>query len=368
MTRKKATADTPSHPRDTDPRIHTAPVSLRTADHLIDATWTSGDLGDPGDFADAATRGRHLLKLGIDDGVEAMDKLVGSDARKLIARAAGVTQLGATLSKEERDAAAPWRNALFGIHNTIAYALTKDSEPDAPSPVIRIPVQEIPSPLHPKSSGQRCTRPRPWRDDEILLARLHFLTNTDIRSLHPGNAYALMEAGMACQDAADALTQHLCDHTGRTVESDFTHVLASTKGGAGNGQRPRRGNRTLKLTAFGQRLLTRNLKLMQQADFAAPDRLTYSGTGFGQPKARYSVQGYMNTHAAWAGVQDRHTNVTGIALWRQNQILDTEGLDAALRCAFGDLLAGEEDRFFSQAGKLFKHLHRAPAQARALLP
>jgi hypothetical protein len=51
----------------------------------------------------------------------------------------------------------------------------------------------------------------------------------------------------------------------------------------------------------------------------------------------------MNTHASWAGVQDRYTNVTGIALWRQNQVLDTEGLDAALRCAFGDLLGGAGD-------------------------
>lgn len=76
------------------------------------------------------------------------------------------------------------------------------------------------------------------------------------------------------------------------------------------------------------------------------------------------MQGYLNNHATWAGIDDRQTNVTGIALWRQNQILHADGLDAALDCAFSDLLTADEDRYLAVAGKLLKHLHRSPAEAR----
>jgi hypothetical protein len=191
------------------------------------------------------------------------------------------------------------------------------------------------------------------------LVRVHFLADTDPRSLRPGIAYALLEAGMTSPDAATGLRDNLCEATGQPLAEGFTHVSASAEG--------RRGNRMLRLTDFGRQLISRNLELMRQADFAAPDRLTYGGTGFGLPKAAASVQGYLNNHATWAGVDDRQTNVTGIALWRQNQILHADGLDAALDCAFGDLLTGDEDRYLPLASKLLKHLHRAPSEARRFI-
>jgi hypothetical protein len=353
MTSKTAETTNPS------PRIAATDMPLDQVTTCVLQAWADPALATPEELAPLTLPAVHILKVAAKLGATTMADLVGPLARDVIATVAGLPKLGATLTRDQREAARPIRNILLALHATVALAANPSAgipaaaDPDAPDAL-----GDLPKGIFARKPGQRCTRPRPWTIDEILLTRLHFLTDTRNSSLRPGIAYALLEAGATPRDVSAALDQDLLDATGTPITQagqllDKLDAITAVQVDA----RARRGARRLALTGFGAALIARNLRLIHQAGLTAADRLTFTGPDLGTGPAAMSVQGYLNGHAASAGIDDSETNITGVPLWRQNHILHTDGLEAALDCAFGPASQFTIRQRLMQPGRLFTQLH-----------
>jgi len=348
-----------------DARITATAIPLEQAAGCIVRTWSNPAVATPEELAPLTTMAAHLLRTAGELGATSSADLVGTLARETIAVVAGVPQLGATLTRDQRETARTARNTLIALHATLGLAAVQSAGAEPDTAVLG----GLPKALFPRRPGQRCHRPRPWAADEILLARLHFLTDTRRSSFRPGIAYALLEAGATPRDASAALEEDLLDASGTSIADggqllDKLDTITAVRVGA----RAHRGERRLALTGFGAALIARNLRLIHQAGLLGPERLTFTGTDPGTGPAAMSVQGYLNDHVAWAGIEDSETNVTGVALWRHLQLLRGDGLPAALNCAFGPASAFSPRQRTEQVDRLFAQLHTSHDEAMRSLP
>ena len=300
-------------------RIPAVSKPLLEAASCIGSTWESGLFGDRTTLQTSFDTAQELILNAHRAGVDDFADLVGPAARQVVAAAAGVPQLGATLTQAQREQVRTARNTLLAMHATLAAITPPDHRGE--------PLTDLPKSPFARKANESCRYPRPWANDEILLARIHFWTDDRLSSLRPGIAYALQEAGATPRDGSAALDSDLLNDHGNADPHAPTIVRVQA--------RARRGNRELKLTSFGAALIARNLNLIKQHDLGAQDRLTFTGGKPGSAGAGMSVQLYLNKHTGWAGVDDDTTNVSGIALWRQLQLLSVHGLTKALDCAFG---------------------------------
>ncbi|HEX5542513.1 MAG TPA: hypothetical protein VFX60_13300 [Micromonospora sp.] len=300
-------------------RIPAVSKPLMEAASCIGTVWRSGLLGDRNELEPSIQTAQELTLTARRAGVDDFAELTGALARNVVATVAGVPQLGATLTDEEKAKVRRVRNTFIAAQATLPLTTPRDQWGE--------PLTDLPRSPYARKANESCRYPRPWTVDEILLARIHFWTDTRPSSLRPGIAYALVEAGATPRDASAALDTDLIDDHGNPAPETPTTVKVHA--------RARRGYRELKLTAFGAALVARNLDLMKQYELPARERLTFTGAKPGSGDAGMSVQLYLNKHTAWAGVDDSTTNVSGIALWRQLQLLSTAGMTSALNCAFG---------------------------------
>jgi hypothetical protein len=353
-----------------DARIAATAMPLEQATGCIVRTWSNPAVATPEELAPLTITAAHILRTAGELGATSSADLVGPLARETIALVAGVPQLGATLTREQRETARTARNTMFALHATLALDVAQDAADDPATPGEDAAVVcDLPKALFPRRPGQRCSQPRPWTIDEILLARLHFLTDTRKTSLRPGIAYALLEAGATPRDASAALDEDLLDASDTSVAVgghllDKLDTITAVRVGA----RAHRGERRLSLTGFGAALIARNLRLIHQARLMGPDRLTFTGADPGTGMAGMSVQGYLNDHAARAGIEDSETNIAGVAYWRQLQLLRSKGLEAALDCAFGPASTFSARQRLDQVDRLLTRLHISHDEAMRSLP
>jgi hypothetical protein len=318
------------------PRIVPVHVAVDEAVAVLRRGWGELDVWPAATRTEAFTRTAGLLGFAKRHQVSHLDDLVGPLAERAIAEIAGVSRLGAGMTDFEREAVRPVRNTLLAIHATVAMAIngsgTAASEPAA-----------LPESPFPRTGMPACRAPRPWHDDEIALARIHFLAERHWRSLRAGNAYALLEAGAYLADASKAQDHQL---------DDPDHPTRVTLGPAGY-----RGDRQLELTAFGARLLARNLKILREAQVPALDRLCFVGANPASDSAIQSLQGSLNDHLAWAGIEDHQTNASGIPAWAQLQRYNAHGKSGAFKAAYGpyDQFTGAETA--TRETRLLRDLH-----------
>jgi hypothetical protein len=354
-----------AQPDYTDARIAPTALPLDQVPSCVLQIWSDPAVASPAEVAPLTASAVNILKVAEKRGATTTADLVGPLARDVIATVAGVPQLGATLTNSQREATRPIRNILIALHATLALAAaggvagSSPTADDAP-----VTISALPRGIFPRKTGKRCSAPRPWEADEILLARLHFLTDTRRTSLRPGIAYAILEAGATPRDASAALDVDLLGANGSPIAAEGQLLDQLDTITSRIGARAHRGERELALTGFGAALIARNLKLIHQAGLIASERLTFTGPDLGTGPAAMSVQGYLNDHVAWAGVDDSETNITGVALWRQSHILYAEGLDAALDCAFGAASQFPVRQRLQQPTRLFTKLRIDQDEAR----